>query len=79
MDSEHGQLIRGLTVAEYHRLRNRIVAGEMTWAEAEAAGLCHPATPSRKPLGRPRAKETGRVASVATTAKGPAKGKRGKS
>jgi hypothetical protein len=54
---------RGLTAADYHRLRRRILAGEMTWELAEQIGLCFPQRPARKPLGRPR-KQPGRVAST---------------
>lgn len=53
---------RGLTAADYHRLRRRILDGEMTWADAEKLGLCLPRKPARKPLGRPR--KPGRVAST---------------
>lgn len=55
--------IRGLTIAEYHRLFRRIRAGEMTWEQAEGLGLCLPDVRDvRKPLGRPRTR--GRVASA---------------
>lgn len=54
--------IRGLTVAEYHRLRRRIKDGELTWESAVVMGLVLPRFNNRKLLGRPR--ETGRVASA---------------
>jgi hypothetical protein len=54
---------RGLTAADYHRLRRRILEGEMTWEKAEELGLCLSCRSSRKPLGRPR-KQLGRVAST---------------
>jgi hypothetical protein len=54
---------RGLTAADYHRLRRRIIAGELTWELAVQCGLCLPQRGARKPLGRPQ-KKTGRVAST---------------
>lgn len=49
--------IRGLTIAEYHRLRRLIAAGEIEgWGAAQAAGLCLPHRRrgrKRKPLGVP--------------------------
>jgi len=54
--------IRGLTVAEYHRLRRRIIDGELTWESAVALGLVLPRHHKKKLLGRPR--KTGRVAST---------------
>lgn len=51
---------RGLSAADYHRLRRRILEGELTWEAAEKMGLCLPRKTCRKPLGGPR---TGRVAS----------------
>lgn len=54
---------RGLTAADYHRLRRRIIAGELTWELAVKCGLCLPQRAARKPLGRPQ-KKTGRVAST---------------
>lgn len=53
---------RGLTAADYHRLRRRILDGELTWQEAEKLGLCLPRHEKRKPLGIPR--KPGRVASA---------------
>jgi hypothetical protein len=59
-------LARGLTAADYHRLRRRIEDGEYTWETAENLGLCLPRRQSKKPLGRPILK-TGRVASTPKT------------
>lgn len=57
--------IRGLTVAEYHRLFRRIRAGEFTWNQAETLGLCLPdVRDTKKPLGRPKKQTGGRVASA---------------
>lgn len=47
------ELCRGLPAADYYRLRNRIIAGELTWAQAVELGYCLPAAkrgPKRKPL-----------------------------
>ena len=46
--------IRGLTVAEYHRLRRRIIDGELTWDQAVELGLVLPRFTNKKLLGRPR-------------------------
>lgn len=45
--------IRGLPVAEYHRVRRQVISGELTWEEAEAKGFCREKSktgPKRIPL-----------------------------
>ncbi len=49
-------------MAEYHRLRRRILDGELTWENAVAMGLVLPRFNNRKLLGRPQ--KQGRVAST---------------
>lgn len=54
---------RGLSAADYHRLRRRILAGRIaSWVAAESLGLCNPKA-GEKPLARPV--PSGRVASAA--------------
>ena len=61
--------IRGLTRAEYQRLRRRVVAGATTWEKAIEAGLCTEKAktgPKPRPLGKPDTTEQPNAGSVAS-------------
>jgi hypothetical protein len=51
-------LVRGLDRLSYQRLRYRVLAGELTWDDAIAQGLClgRPQGRPRKELGKPKLK-----------------------